>query len=163
MAQVYMAQREFDKAEPLLIEATDGARAALGDEHPITLRCRGSLARLRYDQGKYAEALALFDALTSSDHGSKIDPQGAVICLTGQGLALWKLGRSQEAEVMLRRAYEQAKAVALPADRECLIALAEVCDATVRPDEAANWRAELDALAATTCPTTAPHAVAGPN
>jgi hypothetical protein len=40
--------------------------------------------------------------------------------------------------------------------RAVLGALAEVCEQTNRPDEAARWRAELAALRPATAPATAP-------
>jgi hypothetical protein len=79
--------------------------------------------------------------------------------MSGYGVCLAKLNRYEEADAPLREAYRLAKArakVDVHRLRGIMSGLAEVCDHTNRPDEAAKWRAELAALQAATQPSTRP-------
>jgi tetratricopeptide (TPR) repeat protein len=56
-------QGKLDEAEPCLRQALESSQRLLGPRHPNTLLSLNGMARLRVAQGKYAEALALLDAL----------------------------------------------------------------------------------------------------
>ena len=45
-AVLYIEQGEYDKAEPLLIEAIEDRRLKLGDNHPHTIESRHNLIEL---------------------------------------------------------------------------------------------------------------------
>ena len=56
LGQVYMMQGKHSEAEPLYVQALEGRRLLLGDEHKDTLETMGALASLYWRQGKYAQA-----------------------------------------------------------------------------------------------------------
>ena len=90
---------------------------------------------------------------------TQYSPAMAARYIARYGPCLVQLHRYQEAEQPLREAHRRLQQTAQQNDplmREVVAALAEVCDHTNRPDEAAKWRAELALLRAATQPTTAP-------
>ena len=54
------ARREFDEAEPLLVEVLEGRRRLYGPEHPKILPTMNNLAELYKETGRYAEAEPLY-------------------------------------------------------------------------------------------------------
>ena len=54
---------ELAEAKPLMEEALQARREALGNEHPDTLISMGSVGKLLKDMGQRAEALALLREL----------------------------------------------------------------------------------------------------
>ncbi len=53
MAILYKAQGEYQKAEPLYLEALNISKKILGDEHPDTASSYNNLAILYKAQGEY--------------------------------------------------------------------------------------------------------------
>ena len=60
LATLYHYEREYSKAEPLMVKAVEMQTRVLGQEHPDRLAGMNRLAALYSDEGKYAEAEALF-------------------------------------------------------------------------------------------------------
>jgi hypothetical protein len=60
LANLYLEQRKYDKAEPLFVECLDKRRVLLGDDHVDTLHSMNNLATFYCKQGKYDKAEPLF-------------------------------------------------------------------------------------------------------
>jgi len=56
LAVLYKEQGDYDKAEPLLLEALKGRRLKLGDKHPHTIESMKSLINLYEAWNKSEEA-----------------------------------------------------------------------------------------------------------
>jgi hypothetical protein len=56
LAGLYKRQSDYDKAEPLLVEAVNGRRRRLGDTHPHTIESLDNLIDLYNAWGKTEEA-----------------------------------------------------------------------------------------------------------
>jgi hypothetical protein len=111
------------------------------------------------DEGALAEAERAYAEIYRRVPASKVDSQLAARYLSLWGPCLVKLGRYAEAEPPLREARERLYSAGLAKDQRMLTvlsALAEVCDRTNRPEEAAQWRAKLRELEAATRPATRP-------
>ena len=159
LALALEGQNKPDEAEPLHREALRGRRAVLGDGHPDTLTSINNLGLLLQKQWRFAEVEPLFAELYQQARASQLPPAEAAHCLSLHGPCLVRLGRYAEAEEPLRVAHARLAQTGQGKQkrmREVLKSLAEVCDRTGRPDEAAKWRAELTAAEAATRPATAP-------
>ena len=56
VALVHLARGDYDRAEPLLLDACNGRDARLGPEHPRTIDSLNELVRLYEAWGKPGEA-----------------------------------------------------------------------------------------------------------
>ena len=65
-AHLLSDQNKVDEAAPLFLEALEGRRLALGDEHPDTLAMIRIYWNLQKDQGKLQELVAQGEATLSS-------------------------------------------------------------------------------------------------
>ena len=63
LGSVYRNQGNYAQAEPLLEQALEGRRRALGETHPETLTNLNNLTVLYYWQGKYGAAESAFAEL----------------------------------------------------------------------------------------------------
>jgi hypothetical protein len=83
LAELYLKQAKYDRAEPLYKEVLDARMAKLGADHTDTLACKGSLALLYKDQGKFdraepllQEELAARTVRLGSDHPATLLSKG---------------------------------------------------------------------------------------
>src|SRR5687768_5309450 len=161
LASVLQDQGRLAEAESLFREALNLARKtkAVQKEHELYGQSLDGLGALLRQRGKLAEAEPLLAELYQWAQRTQYSPAMAARYIARYGPCLVQLHRFQEAEQPLREAHRRLQQTAQPNDplmREVVAALAEVCDYTNRPDEAAKWRAELALLRAATQPTTAP-------
>jgi serine/threonine protein kinase/tetratricopeptide (TPR) repeat protein len=56
LANLYVARREYSKAEPLLVQALEIGRRVLGEDHPTSLKCMHIQAHLHKYQRNFAQA-----------------------------------------------------------------------------------------------------------
>jgi tetratricopeptide (TPR) repeat protein len=159
LTAVLQLQGKTAEAESLYGVALVNLRRVLGDDHPDTLKVLNNLVYLLESEQRFADALPMLEELYRRAGASELPAPQVALFTSRYGPALVRLGRYEEAEDPLRRAYERLKSADLSGERRMRVvveALAEVCDHTARPDEAARWRAELAALIAATQPATAP-------
>jgi tetratricopeptide (TPR) repeat protein len=145
--------RRPDEAEPLLRQALEGRRRALTDDHPLTVQSIFALANLLNAQRRHAEAEPLYAELYRRSATAQLAPQQAARFMSFWGVCLVQLERYAEAEQPLREAHRRLSETGQSMTREMsrvLEALAGVCARTGRTDEAERWRAEQEALLATT-------------
>jgi predicted Zn-dependent protease len=154
LAQLYHAQRKYDRAEQLLRAVVAAANEKPGPGHPNTQAYVLSFARTLLKLGKYTEAERLLrDSLrnlekTRPDDWSTFDARSQL------GEALLGQKKHADAEPVLVQGYEGLKkreAKVPPQYRaarlqEALERLVLFYDGTGKKDEAARWREALDAL-----------------
>ncbi|WP_428936842.1 tetratricopeptide repeat protein [Fontivita pretiosa] len=158
MGRLFQLQGRLETAEALWREEMEGLRSVLGADHPETLRSVNNVGYLLFAQGRLDKAEPLLrEALDGrrrvlgSDH---LDTLGSMKHL---GTLLRAAGRLSDAETLFAQAYRTIQSRGLQKHevaRSVVAALAEICDHTGRPTDAARWRAELAALEATTRPAT---------
>jgi tetratricopeptide (TPR) repeat protein len=159
LGTLLMDQRKLDAAEPMMREAWEGRRRALSDTHPETVQTLYGLANIISARGRKAEAEPLYAQLYQRCQNSELPPRQAATFMAEWGPALVTLERYADAEAplrdALRRLTETGQQVS-PQMARVLAGLAEVCEHTGRPDEAAEWRGRRDALLASTRPASNP-------
>ncbi|MBC8107447.1 MAG: serine/threonine protein kinase [Anaerolineae bacterium] len=150
------------EAEPLMREALAEITRLRGPDHPHTITAQQNLCGVLQRLERWEEALPLAEsgyARLREPGRVQIQPARRAGYLAMYGTCLWKLGRHQEAYeplIVALDALRQANGSNRPLQSRVLQALAEVCETTQRPEEAAKWRAESAALTASTRPTTGP-------
>ncbi len=152
LAGVLRAKRDYSAAEPVFRDALQRSRRVSGDNHAETLGILRNLGWMLLDQGRFDEAEPLLLELYQRVQRAQVHPRIAAEYVSFYGPCLVRLGRYEDAEQPLRDAYAKLCSAGLERHartRVVLEALAEVCDHTTRPDEAAEWRANLKALQAT--------------
>jgi serine/threonine protein kinase/tetratricopeptide (TPR) repeat protein len=157
LASILSDKRDFAGAERLLREALHASRRSVGDDHHNTLTTLANLGVTVAVQGRYEEAEPLLRELYERVPQSQLSPQEGAPYMSFYGLCLVRLNRYEQAEEALCQAYERLIAAGLQAHRQTravVASLAEICDRTNRPDEAASWRAKLKDLQAVTQPAT---------
>jgi len=140
------------EAEAIYRDLLDRARKSLPENHRTTLVALGNLATALQKQGKTDEAMQLYAELYQRVQVAELPPAVAGRYMTPYGVNLAKRGRFAEAEAPLlaaRKLLEEGKLVNSTYMRDVLDALAQVCERTERPDEAARWREQLARIAAT--------------
>ena len=150
-------QKKFVEAEPLFRQSLERRRGLIGDAHPDTLGSLSNLGRTLRALDRPQEAEPIFAELYRRAPAAQLQPQQAAFFMSHWGVCLAQLGRYAEAEDPLRHALERLRATQQQRSEHMsrvLRALADVCDNTDRPDEAARFRAELETLHATTRPGT---------
>jgi tetratricopeptide (TPR) repeat protein len=146
-------QRRLDEAEPLLREALAGRRRALTDDHPLTVQSIYALTNVLGAQGRHLDAEPLLAELYRRSVTAPLDPRHAARFMSCWGVCLVELDRFEQAELPLRESHRRLTETGLTTTREMasvLHGLALVCEHSARHDEAARWRADHEALLATT-------------
>ncbi len=159
MGYVLRAQGKLAGAEPFWREAVEKRRGVLGRDHPDTVASMLNLGALLVANGKLDEAEPLLSELNGLRGASQLTAQQATVVSASYGLLLAKRGRYREAEEPLREAHRrlrESNQQRTKTMRNVVAALAQVCDKTNRPDESADWRAELETLEPATRPADAP-------
>jgi tetratricopeptide (TPR) repeat protein len=149
LGMLYRRQGRHADAEPLLLETLRLQRAALGDDHQNTLVALNNVGGVYADQQRHAEAEPLF--AEAVERARRTLPEGhwyTGLFLGSHGTTLWKLKRYEEAEPRLLEA-QRTLAAALGESHErtlrVLRLLAEMYEEWGRPEEAATFRAALEA------------------
>ena len=159
-------QRRLDEAEPILREALAGRRRALTDDHPLTVQSIYALTNVLHAQQRDAEAEPLLAELYDRAARAQLPSNQAARFMAGWGPCLVRLGRYGDAEAPLREAHRRLLETDQRVTKEMarvLGGLASVCERTGRAEEEGRWRAELEALLATTrAAAAATTATAGP-
>ncbi len=153
LAMIYQDQGDFARAEPLLAEALALQQKTLGTDHPQTADTMALLGRNHLKQQKYAEAEVLLrESLAIQE---KKAPGTARLAnaqsLLGQALAGQK--KFAEAEPLMLAGWEGQKSREKGLNRFGRTFLTEAVEGLVRlygdwgrPDEAAEWRKQLEAM-----------------
>jgi serine/threonine protein kinase len=137
------------EAVPFYQLVLDGRRRVLGPDHPETLKAMFNCASNLSVLGRHAEAEPIAAELYAKAPRAQVAPAMAAIFTTLYGACLAKQERYDQAEAPLREAYRRMRETGQGADarmRTVTTALADVCEHTNRPDEAARLRSELQAM-----------------
>ncbi|TVQ31575.1 MAG: hypothetical protein EA376_08880 [Phycisphaeraceae bacterium] len=148
LAVLYTDTERYDQAESLLLRALEARRALLGEDHPQTLTALSNLAGVYRSQGRYEEAAPLYVKVIEGDQRSLLAGHWRLgVTLTGYGECLLKLERYEQSEQTLLEAH-QILSGAFNGDhgrvRRVASLLAELYDASSRPEKAESWRAVSD-------------------
>ena len=161
LAGALQKQGKLAEAEPLHREAVERASRVLGPGNPHRLRVASRLASVLEAQGKLSEAELIhkevYDGARALPAG-QLPPAQVGAMVAPYGLFLARQGRHAEAEPVLRDALSRLVQPPLQGDEptaDVARALADVCEKTGRPDEAAIFRAQAESLAAATRPAAA--------
>ncbi|MFO0810785.1 MAG: serine/threonine-protein kinase [Gemmataceae bacterium] len=153
LAEAYQHRGDHARAESLLLDLLPLSKKVLGTDHPDVAGRLSMLGLTYLRQKKFAEAepvvrecLAI-RATKLPDDWRYFNAQSLLgACLLGQK-------RYAEAEPLLLAGYEGMKARAAKIDAsykvrlpEAVERLVQFAEATNKPDDAAKWRKELDAL-----------------
>jgi serine/threonine protein kinase/Tfp pilus assembly protein PilF len=124
IGQTYLALGEYPKAEPHLRRALEVARAALGPEHPRTLRGLSSLAELLRARGALAEAeTTARQALEGARRVQGPEAPATLTSLNTLALVVQDRGKLAEAEALHRQGYEASRRALGPEHPETLATL----------------------------------------
>ncbi len=159
LAETLRLKGNYSSAELLLRESLTISQTVSGDHHANTLSAMSNMGRLLAETDRLSEAEPLLAELYRRVPTSQMDPKNVARHMSLYGPCLAGLGRYEQAEQPLHEAHQRLTSAGLTTDprmRAVLEALADVCDHTKRPDEAADWRAKLKELEAATQPATRP-------
>ncbi len=101
LAHVAMLQTRYDESAAIYQRSYALRRARLGERHPDTLTTRAGLAWLDFEQGRYAQAAALYEVLLKDYRGS--DPDGVVDTQWSLADCYLELNRPADAEALMRQ------------------------------------------------------------
>ncbi len=102
---LYVKERAFARAEPLLAGALAIRTRTLGPDHPLTALSLNNLAWLSFNQGRYAKAEPLYRrALAIAEKALGPQHPGLALGLTNLGLLYNAQGAYAKAEAVYRRA-----------------------------------------------------------
>jgi tetratricopeptide (TPR) repeat protein len=147
---LYKRQGRYDEAEPLLVEALEVGRRVLGEEHPDTLPTMHDLAYVYSQQGRHREAEPLYrGALEGRRRILGEAHDDTLASLGGLVLCLIELGVFEQAEPLAIEYYELGEGGDEPRPDETQAAielLVELYEAWGKPEQAAQWRAQLPTM-----------------
>ena len=146
-------EAKLAEAETVLREASKQCRRAYGEEHPTTLASINFLTNVLARERKFTDAEPLLAELHEKSLRAEGDPKQNARYASKYGLLLARVDRFSEAEKPLREAYDRLIATGQPnvsETRAVLRALAQVCQATGRADEATTLDRQLASLEAAT-------------
>jgi tetratricopeptide (TPR) repeat protein len=155
LAAVLRKQGHFEEAESLLTNAVNGFERVLGPDHTDTLMAREGMAMLRQAQADFPEAESRFADLHERAARAGLPAATAARYRSGYGVCLAAMARYADAEAPLLESYSQLKATKQQRHEDMhnvVAGLAEVYQHTNRPEQAAQYRAELERLDAATQP-----------
>jgi eukaryotic-like serine/threonine-protein kinase len=153
LAMLYGLQEKPERAEPLLRELADFQRDNAGAGSAAYAKCVEPLAQNLMQQGKYAPAEKLARECLGIRLEKEPDAWTTFYTQALLGAALARQQRFTDAEPHLRQGYEGMKQRVAQIPPEARIRLTKVLEWLVhlyegwdRPEEAAKWRKELEAL-----------------
>ena len=105
LGYLYVLQSRYGDAEPLMRQALQLSRKALGDRHPLTLQFLQNLASMFFQQGRLEEAEPLLrDALRWRREALGEDHPNTAQSLNALAVLSSSQGRHDEADKLLRQA-----------------------------------------------------------
>ncbi len=105
LGAVYMGQKRFVEAEPLMREALATQEKALGPDHTEVARTLNNLGALYWSLDRFADALPLYERTrVIFERSLGPDHPNVAAMLSNLGETYWKLHRYGEAEPLFRRA-----------------------------------------------------------
>jgi serine/threonine protein kinase len=133
--------------KPLVADLT----ATLGPDHPTTQGMEGSLGLMLIEAGRNEDAESLLRKLLTAREKSMSKDWRTANARSLLGAALLGQKKYSEAEPLLIAGYESLKMdtgspLAIKHLKEALERLIKLADATNRPTQSAQWRAELEKL-----------------
>jgi len=147
---LYKRQARYDEAEPLLVETLEVRHRVLGEEHPGTLPSMYDLAYVYSQQGRHSEAGSLYRRAFEGRRRILGEAHGDTLAsLSGLVLCLIELGMFEQAEPLATEYYELGEGDDEPrADQgqAAIELLVKLYEAWGKPEQAAEWRAELRAV-----------------
>jgi tetratricopeptide (TPR) repeat protein/predicted Ser/Thr protein kinase len=146
LAVVESALGRADEAERLLREVLDRARRQSEPRTAAVADACLQLAGFLLSKSDWNAALPVTKELFDLCDQGAIPPEAAAVYSPHYGLCLAKLKNYTDARAALLKAYDWISRSGMAGQASCaqvMQALAEVCDATARPDESATWRAKL--------------------
>jgi len=151
LAVVYQEEGKLAEAEPLFLKALDVSRRVLGAEDPDTVTCLTWLGKLRLAQHRYAEAEPLLREASNAP-GDKWPYRSWMPFRLRTLLGLSLLGQSKyaEAEPLLVSGYRglgehRSELPATVSLRETAGQIVRLYTDWGKPDQAAEWRKEIEA------------------
>lgn len=123
LASERLAEGDFAGAETHLAAGRDEMAAALGPEAPQLVRPVGALSRLRLEQGRYTDALALIDQALVLSRAGGDDPATEGQLTYDRAMAFDGLGRYDQAEAAAVESLELRRRVHGPVHEKSADAL----------------------------------------
>ena len=124
LTSYFSKQGQYERAEPLLIEAVSGRRSAFGDADARTLASISSLGALHSDRGKHDMAEPLLrEALTTRRETLGSDHPDTLKSLNVLALLLFERGEYSQAEPLYEEAIATYRRTSADLDADTLTAL----------------------------------------
>lgn len=122
LSRFYSKQNKLEEADRLLVQALDGIRKTLGEDHPATLSLSNDMAGIWYTRGEFAQAEKLFRHVLAA----KIDTfgygsQSTLITMGNLAVVARYLGNLDEAERLTRRALDIRNDILPPNSPDILV------------------------------------------
>jgi eukaryotic-like serine/threonine-protein kinase len=150
LALVYLGERRYDKAEPLLTRTMESSRRILGGQHPDTLANVGWLADLYLQKHRYPDAESLLREALRGYEKTRSDTWDRYNCQRLLGVSLAGQKKYQEAEPLLLSGYEgmRQKESTIPAAKRSELnqagnRIVQLYRDWRKSDKAAEWRKKL--------------------
>jgi serine/threonine protein kinase/Tfp pilus assembly protein PilF len=157
MARILQRQGKAAEAEPMFRQILEHRRRVLGDDNPDTLDSLKALVGFLREQKRWADAEPVAAELYRRSATAEMSARDAAIKMFPWPSILAAQGKWDDAYAPLVEIHKRLSAAGVNKSdtmRDVLAALISVCNKSNRPEEAAKYRAELDATASK--PTTAP-------
>jgi tetratricopeptide (TPR) repeat protein len=149
LANLLNATGPLDEAAALNARVLASCRRVLGDDHPFTIMSMNNTGMTLMKQRRFRDAEPLFAEAYRRAPASELDAQKAAYCMARWGPCLVLLERYREAEAPLKEAHQRLTAAGITDGevvRNVLVGLMCVAEKLNRPEEAARWRAKLEAM-----------------
>ncbi len=136
---IYLQQKRYDLAEPLLTKTLEGRRRVLGTDHVGTTATMGNLAQLYRARNRDEEAQALLvEALGIRERILGEDHPRTLSTVFNLGALLKEMGRYAEARPLFEKAWTGFRDVYNDDHEHALEAMANLADTLFRLDEVEN-------------------------
>jgi len=148
LAGAYCNTGQLDRCLEAIKQVVDAKTRTIGPNHPSTILSDMNYAETLFAIGRREDAVEV--AHNASTRAKQALPAGHVnigLYLLDYADMLTKVGRWRDADAPAREAWRRVVAARneqFPAARRIAGLLAEVCDHTGRPSEAATWRAKAN-------------------
>lgn len=149
LASLLLATGQVQEAATVNRQVLASCRRQLGEGHPFTIMSMNNLGIALWKLEQFAEAEPLFAEAYRRAPRSELDDTRKAFCMSRWGPSLVKLGRHRDAEAPLLEAHRRLSAEGLEKTEpmlNVLAALVKVSEAAGRPEEAAKWRAAVEAI-----------------
>jgi hypothetical protein len=149
LAWAMLQAGHFEGAEPILRDTLNHARHALGPSNRTTILCMCHLIVWFNAMERHDEAVTLARELFYAVKDSELDPNTVAELSDWWGGKLTLIGRYAQARQPLLDALHLMNSRGMPKHpkaRKVMLMLAEGCEATGRPTEAAEWRSRAELI-----------------